>query len=380
MKFIINSQLFCKHLQSISGVLTTNNTIPIINCFHFAIEGNVLTVKATDLETTLVCKIPLESGSADDLAEVAVPSKLLLETLKSMDDVPMTFKVDSSNYTIEITSGNGAYQLAGQNAETYPTLPQLNDTTQLEISAEALISTVNSTIFATATDDTHPQMSGIYFTFSPDKMTAVATDAHKLVRYSRKDVKSNDNASFIMPRKPINLVKNILAGKKSDSTVILEYNNANVSFAFDNMYIICRLVDGKYPNIEAAIPKDNPNKLTLDRLSFLNTLRRVGLFASQSTHQVRLSIDTQELTISAEDFEFFTNAREKLACQYEGESMEIGFNAKFLTEMVNNITTENMLIEMSHPSRAGIIFPIHEDNEEHPEEVLMLVMPVMLSN
>ncbi len=380
MKFIINSQQFCKQLQAISGVLTTNNPIPIINCFHFAIDNAILTVKATDLETTLVSKIQLESGKADDLAEVAVPSKLLLETLKSMDDVPMTFKVDSSNYTIEITSGNGTYQLAGQSAETFPTLPPLNDTKQLEISAEALVSTVNSTIFAAATDDTHPQMSGIFFTFGADKMTAVATDAHKLVRYSRKDVKSNDSASFIMPRKPINLVKNIIAGKKSDCLVTLEFNNTNVSFSFDNMFVVCRLVDGKYPNIEAAIPKDNPNKLTLDRLSFLNTLRRVGLFASQSTHQVRLSISEQELTISAEDFEFFTNAREKLACQYEGESMEIGFNAKFLTEMVNNITTENILIEMSHPSRAGIIFPIHEDGEEHPEEMLMLVMPVMLSN
>jgi DNA polymerase-3 subunit beta len=305
---------------------------------------------------------------------------LLLDTLKNMDDVPMTFTVDPATYAIEITSGDGKYQLAGQNAETYPTLPTLQDTVTLEMTASALVDIVNKTAFATAIDDTHQQMSGINFIFANDMMTAVATDAHKLVRYSRLDIKSDTPSSFIMPRKPITLVKNILSSKKDESTVMMEYNNTNVAFSFDNMYVVCRLIDGKYPNIEAAIPKENPNKLTIDRNSFLNTLRRVGLFASQSTHQVRLILTEHELTISAEDFEFFTNAQEKLPCQYEGEPMEIGFNAKFLIEMVNNIETENILIEMSHPSRAGILFPIYEDEEQRPDKILMLVMPVMLSN
>lgn len=380
MKFIINSQLFHKQLQSISGVITNSNTVPIINCFHFHLEENKLTVKATDLETTMVCTIELESCRVEGIDTVAVPSKLLLDILKSLDDVPLTFSVDPNNYGIEVSSGEGRYRLSGQNADAFPTMPEVEETVSTTLMASALTDAINKTAFAASTDEMRQQMAGIFFQLSSDNMTCVATDAHKLVRYRRKDVHSDQDASFIMPRKPIGLVKNILSSRKEDCQVVMEYNNTNVSFTFDNMYIVCRLVDGKYPNIEAAIPKENPNKLTIDRGSFLNTLRRVGLFANQSTHQVRLSLTERELNISAEDIEFSNDAHEKLPCQYEGEPMEIGFNAKFLTEMVNNINTENITIEMSHPSRAGIIFPIYESEEERPEEILMLVMPVMLAN
>ena len=380
MKFIINSQQFCKQLQALSGVITNSNTVPIINCFHFHMEENKLIVKATDLETTLVSTIELESCRIEGIDTIAVPSKLLLDILKSLDDVPMTFSVDANNFGIEISSGEGKYRLSGQNADAFPTMPAIDETVTTNISSTALIDAINKTAFAASTDEMRQQMAGIYFQLGTENMTCVATDAHKLVRYRRKDVRSDQEASFIMPRKPITLVKNILSGKKEECEVLMEYNNTNVSFTFDNMYIVCRLVDGKYPNIEAAIPKENPNKLIIDRSSFLNTLRRVGLFANQSTHQVRLSLTEREINISAEDIEFSNDAHEKLPCQYEGEPMEIGFNAKFLTEMVNNISTENITIEMSHPSRAGIIFPIYESEEERPEEILMLVMPVMLAN
>lgn len=380
MKFIINSQQFCKQLQALSGVITNSNTVPIINCFHFHMEENKLIVKATDLETTLVSTIELESCRIEGIDTIAVPSKLLLDILKSLDDVPMTFSVDANNFGIEISSGEGKYRLSGQNADAFPTMPAIDETVTTNISSTALIDAINKTAFAASTDEMRQQMAGIYFQLGTENMTCVATDAHKLVRYRRKDVRSDQEASFIMPRKPITLVKNILSGKKEECEVLMEYNSTNVSFTFDNMYIVCRLVDGKYPNIEAAIPKENPNKLIIDRSSFLNTLRRVGLFANQSTHQVRLSLTEREINISAEDIEFSNDAHEKLPCQYEGEPMEIGFNAKFLTEMVNNISTENITIEMSHPSRAGIIFPIYESEEERPEEILMLVMPVMLAN
>lgn len=379
MKFIINSQVFSKQLQAVSGVLTNNNTIPIINCFHFHINDDVLTVTATDLETTIRVGIQLESGRAEGIENVCVPSRILLDTLKSMDDVPMTFSVDPTTFAIEIVSGDGKFQLAGQNAETYPTLPELESTLTLTLPSVALIEAVNKTAFACSTDDVRKQMAGIYFVFGPDSLNVVATDAHKLVRYRRLDVKSDTNASFIMPRKPIMLVKNTLAANK-DENVEMNCNSTNASFRFGNTYIISRLVEGKYPNTDAAIPKENPNKLTLDRTSFLNMLRRVGLFASQSTHQVRLSLSASELTIGAEDIEFSNKAQEKMPCQYEGEDMEIGFNAKFLIEMVNNIDTENVRIEMSHPSRAGILFPVYEDDTPREDEILMLVMPVMLSN
>lgn len=380
MKFIVNSQAFAKQLQAISGVITSNNTVPIINCFHFHLEERRLYVKATDMETTLIGNIEVETSKLDDLNDVAVPSRLLLDILKSMDDVPMTFSVDSNTYAIEIASGEGKYHLAGINAETYPALPEVTDTIETTISSSALANAINKTMFAASSDTTRAQMSGVFCELTPDGATFVATDAHKLVRYRRLDVKCDESTNFIFPKKPIILVKNILSTYKEDVDVTMAYNNINVTFTFENYYIICRLVDGKYPNYEAAIPKENPNKLTIDRNSFLNVLRRVGLFANQSTHQVRLSIESRNLTISAEDIEFSNDAHEHMPCDYEGEPMEIGFNAKFLTEMVSNLESEQILIEMSHPSRAGIIFPVNDPNDAPKEEILMLVMPVMLAN
>ena len=381
MKFIVNSQFLSKQLQTLSGVITNNNTVPIINCFHFHLDENQLTVKATDLETTLITHLEVETAQLEGLRDVAVPSKLILEMLKNMDSQPISFNVDDNTFAIEIVSGEGKYRLAGTNAEAYPALPTINETVKFLMPSSAIINAINKTAFAASTDEMRPQMSGIYCEITPDGTTFVATDAHKLVRFRRNDIKGDESTNFILPRKPITLVKNTLSSNKDELDVTIEYNSTNVAFTFDNFYIICRLVEGKYPNYDAAIPKDNPNKLTIDRLSFLNVLRRVGLFANQSTHQVRLSISDRELTISAEDLEFANDASEKLPCEYEGEPIEIGFNAKFLTEMVSNLDTEHILIEMSHPSRAGIIFPVNEDDEaKQNEDILMLVMPVMLAN
>ena len=379
MKFIINSLLFSKQIQSLSGVLTNSNTVPIINCFHFHLDEGMLTIRATDLETTLVSKVEVETGRMDDINDVAVPSKLLLDIIKSMDDVPMTFSVEDTTYGISITSGEGKYRIAGKSPETFPNMPEAKDTTSIKLTSSLLVSAIGKTAFAASTDEMRPQMGGIFCDLTTETITFVATDAHKLVRYRRTDVKSDTPVSFILPRKPVSMMKSIMATLKEDMEVTLEYNNTNAAFTFGNFYIICRLVDGRYPNYDAAIPKENPNKLTVDRNSFLNTLRRVGLFANQASHQVRLAIQERELVVSAEDLEFSNNAQEKLPCQYEGEPMEIGFNAKFLTEMVSNIETEQILIEMSHPSRAGIIFPITNE-ENSPEDILMLVMPVMLAN
>lgn len=380
MKFIINSQIFAKQLQALSGVLTNNNTIPIINCFHFHLDEGQLTVKATDLETTLLTKIEVETGRIEGITDVAVPSKLLLDILKTLDDVPLNFKVDDNSYGIEITSGEGKYRLAGNNPETFPSMPNATDTSSVIVPGSVLVNAINKTAFAASTDEMRQQMSGIFCEMTPDNITFVATDAHKLVRYRRNDVHADQSTNFILPRKPISILKNILSSRKEETEVMVEYNNTNVFFTFENFYIICRLVDGKYPNYEAAIPKENPNKLTVDRISMLNTLRRVGLFASAATHQIRLAIQDRELIISAEDIEFSNNAQEKMPCQYEGEPMEIGFSAKFLMEMLSNLDTEQVLMELSHPSRAGILFPIYEGDDHTDEDILMLVMPMMLAN
>ncbi len=380
MKFIVNSQQLLKQLQSLSGVLTSNNTMPIINCFHFHLEETALTIKTTDLSTTLVARMEVETGRMEKAEEVAIPSKMLLEILKSFDDVPMTFSVDPSSYAIELASGEGEYHLAGMDAETYPTMPTAEGTSTVVMSCAALVAAINKTYFATSNDEMHQQMSGIFCEMTPDGVTFVATDAHKLVRYRRKDIVSAESTNFILPKKPITIVKNILSARKDDGDVTVEYNNTNLFITFDNFYIVCRLVDGRYPNYEAAIPKDNPNKLLLDRQSFLNTLRRVSIFANEATRQVRLSISANKLEISAEDLEFSNKAHESIPCQYEGDPMDIGFNAKFLTEMISNLDTEQVLLELSHPSRAGIIFPYGDETEGKQDDILMLVMPVMLAN
>jgi DNA polymerase-3 subunit beta len=380
MKFIVNSQQLLKQLQSLSGVLSSSNTMPIINCFHFHLEENDLTIKTTDLSTTLLAHVAVETGAIDAAEEVAVPSKMLLDILKTFDDVPLTFDVNQANYNIEIASGKGQYHLAGMDATTYPTMPVAESTNKVMMSGSALVNAINKTVFATSNDEMHQQMSGIFCEMTPDGITFVATDAHKLVRYRRKDVTSDESTNFILPKKPIIIVKNILAARKEEGDVTIEYNNTNLFITFDNFYIVCRLVDGRYPNYEAAIPKDNPNKLILDRLSFLNTLKRVSIFASEATRQVRLSIGKDQLEISAEDLELSNNARETLPCQYEGDPMDIGFNAKFLTEMISYLDSEQVLVELSHPSRAGIIFPYGDDDTEKKDDILMLVMPVMLAN
>ncbi len=380
MRFIINSQLFLKHLSALNSVISNNNTVPIIACFHLHLEDNILTIKATDLETTMVTRIELENARVEGIDTIAVPAKLLLDMLKSLDDVPINFAVDPENYSIEISSGEGKYSLAGQNAETFPAMPEMKDTVQTSMPASVLVNAINKTAFAASTDEMRQQMSGIFCEMTPENVTFVATDAHKLVRYRRNDIHSDESVNFILPRKPILQVKNILGANKEEFDVTIDYNNTNVFFSFDNFLIICRLVDGKYPNYEAAIPKNNPNKLTIDRQTFLNTLRRVSLFANQSTHQVRLSIKERELEISSEDLEFSNKAHETIPCSYDGEPMEIGFNAKFLSEMITNLDTEQVLMEMSHPSRAGILFPITNGDEAKDEDILMLVMPVMLAN
>jgi DNA polymerase-3 subunit beta len=238
-----------------------------------------------------------------------------------------------------------------------------------------LAQAVNKTLFATGNDELRLVLSGVFCELSPDEITFVATDAHKLVRYRRSDAKSQDSANFILPKKPLNLLKNILSSQ--DVPVVIEYNKTNAFFSFNNIHLICRLIDGKYPNYEAVIPKENPNKLTIDRHALLTSIKRVSIFANQSTHQIRFKVSGKELVLSAEDIDFSNEAKERLTCSYEGDDLEIGFNSKFLLEMLSNIETDEVRLEMSAPNRAGILYPVNSENKA--EDILMLVMPVMLN-
>ncbi len=372
MKFIVSSTYLLKELQVLGGVINNANTLPILDNFLFELDNSKLTVSASDLETTMSATLDVES---DNDGSVALPARLLLDTLKTFPEQPLTFIVEDNN-TVEISSNHGKYALAYANGEEFPKAVALEDPSTTTLTGDVLAQAISKTIFAAGNDDLRPVMSGVFFQFSTEGLTFVATDAHKLVKYTREDVKASQVAEFIMPKKPLNLLKGILAG--SDDHVSIEYNDSNAKFTFENTELVCRLIDGKYPNYEAVIPKENPNKLTIDRTQFLNSVRRVSIFSNKTTHQIRLKIAGAELNISAEDIDYSNKAEERLTCDYQGDDMQIGFNSRFLTEMLNNLNASEVQLEMSLPNRAGILTPI--DGLDEGEHVTMLVMPVMLNN
>jgi DNA polymerase-3 subunit beta len=372
MKFIVSSSQLLKQLQVLGGVINSNNTLPILDNFLFELSENQLKVSASDLETTMSSVVAVESNSS---GSIAVSARLLLDTLKTFPDQPLTFKTEGDN-TIEISSDQGKYDMAYFSGDEFPKAVSLPSPSKTVVPGNILGTAISKTIFAAGNDDLRPVMSGVFFQFNSQGLTFVATDAHKLVKYTRTDVTADQTAEFIMPKKPLNLLKGILGG--SDSEVTIEYNDANAKFTFDNVLLVCRLIDGKYPNYEAVIPKENPNKLTVDRASFLNSVKRVSIFSSKTTHQIRLKMAGTELNISAEDLDFANKAHERLSCDYQGDDMQIGFNSRFLSEMLNNLSSNEVLIEMSLPNRAGILTPI--DGTDEGEQVTMLVMPVMLNS
>lgn len=371
MRFIVSTSVLLKQLQAVNGALSSSTVLPILENFLFEIKDNTLTISATDLQTSMVTFLTIESKEE---GKIAVPAKILLETLKTLPDQPVSFTVDKQTSAIEISAGDGKYKLSGENAEDFPKIPVVENASVVELTASVLSESINKTIFAVSNDELRPAMTGVFCQLSPDGAVFVATDAHKLVRYKRSDVKSESASNMILPKKALTLLKSSLPAE--DVTVYLEYNATSAFFKFGNISLICRLIDERYPDYEAVIPQVNPNKLTIDRASFLNSLRRVVIYANKTTHQVRLKIAGSELYISSEDLDFSNEAHERLSCQFEGEDMEIGFNARFLIEMLNNLDSEEVILEMSTSNRAGLLTPTVSDENE---EVLMLVMPVMLN-
>lgn len=372
MKFIVSSSYLLKQLQVLGSVINSSNTLPILDNFLFELDNNQLRVSSSDLETTMSSTLEIDSTSQ---GSVAVPAKLLLEILKTFPEQPLTFTVEDNN-TIEISSNSGKYALAYAPGDEFPKAVVLDEPSSTLVPAEVLATAISKTIFAAGNDDLRPVMSGVFFQFSTEGLIFVATDAHKLVKYARTDVKASQAADFIMPKKPLNILKGILA--TSDAEVKIDYNDSNATFTFDNYTLTCRLIDGKYPNYEAVIPKENPNKLLMDRSQFLSSVRRVAIFANKTTHQIRLKIAGAELNISAEDIDYSNKAEERLTCDYQGDDMQIGFNSRFLTEMLTNLQSDEIQLEMSLPNRAGILTPV--DGLDEGETVTMLVMPVMLNN
>ncbi|MFM7429317.1 MAG: DNA polymerase III subunit beta [Flammeovirgaceae bacterium] len=371
MKFIVNSSYLLKQLSNINGVITTNPVVPILENFLFEIDKSNLKVTASDLQTSMITEINVESK---EKGSIAVPARILLDTLKNLPDQPVTFSIDSTSYAIEISSDNGRYKLAGENATDFPKVPAVSNDFSAHISSEVLAKAVNNTIFATSSDELRPAMTGVYVNLGEKNTTFVATDGHRLVRYGRTDIKSENGSTIIIPRKALNLLKSTLPTENTDVTI--DFNASNAFFNFGNIRMICRLIDERFPDYENVIPSSNPIKMTISRTDLLGSLKRISIYANKTTHQVRLKITGSELQVSAEDLDFSNEANERLSCEHEGEDIEIGFNARFLIEMLSNLDADQIRLNMSAPNKAGVINPVEKDKSE---DILMLVMPVMLN-
>ena len=372
MKFIVSSEVLLKELQVIGGIINSSNTLPILDNFLFEINNETLTLSASDLETTMSTSISIESKDSDS---IALPARILIDTLKTFAEQPLTFIKTESN-SIEIIANNGKYALSYVSGEDFPKIININDPSTTIIRGDVLSKAINSTIFASGNDDLRPIMTGVFFQFNSENLNFVATDAHKMVKYSRFDFSADNNTEFIVPKKPLQILKGIMVGVKDD--VKIEYNESNAKFIFGSSKITCRLIDGKYPNYEAVIPKENPNIMLIDRALFLNSVRRVSIFSNKTTHQIRLKIAGTSLNISAEDYDYNNKADERLDCEYSGEDIQIGFNSRFLIEMLNNLDSNKVQLAMSLPNRAGLITPAEKNIDN--EEITMLVMPVMLND
>jgi DNA polymerase-3 subunit beta len=376
MKFVVSSTELLGHLQAISRVISSKNTLPILDNFLFNLSGNDLEITASDLESTLITRMKLENASGD--GTIALPARILLDTLREFSAQPLAFDLNMDTLAVVITSENGKFNVVGQNGIDFPALPSIKKEKKFSfiINADIMLSGINKTLFATADDELRPVMGGIFIEASTDKITFVASDAHKLVRYQRADTHADDNSSFILPKKPASLLKNILPREAGSVTV--EFDDKNAIFILNDYKIVCRLVEGNYPNYNSVIPKNNPRKVTIDRVEFYNTLKRVSVFSNQASNLVKLQLKGNQVTVSAQDIDFSISAYEKIKCQYEGEDIEIGFKSVFLLEILANISSQDVMIELADPTRAGLFLPGETENES--EDLLMLLMPMMINS
>ncbi len=370
MKFIVSSSALLKQLQQISGVINANTVLPILEDFLFEIDRNKMTVVATDLETVMRVQMDIE---AKENGRVCIPAKILIDSLKNIPDQPLTFTIDK-NFGIEITSDNGKYKVMGENPDNFPKEPAADDTTSFELVSSALVTGINKSLFAVSNDDLRPAMTGVYFELDKNYIQFVATDAHRLVRYKRTDVKCPKTDSFIVPKKPLNILKSALPD--NDDTITISYNSNHLFVTHGNTQMSCRLIDARFPDYKVVIPADNPYKMVVAKSDFQGALRRVSVFSNKSTNQVVLNITGSELQLAAQDIDFSFEGTERMKCNYDGEDLQIAFNARFLIEMLNAAESDEVRMELSTPTKAGIIKPMEGDENE---ELLMLVMPLMLN-
>ena len=374
MKFIVSSTGLFSHLQAISRVINSKNSLPILDCFLLELTDGTLSITASDSETTLVTSIEVVESDGD--GQFAVSSKTILDAVKEIPEQPLTFEVNPENFEILVQYQNGKYSLMGQNADEFPQTPRLGDNAvNVTMGASVMLNGINRALFATADDELRPVMNGIYFDITTEDITFVASDGHKLVRNKTFKARGNEKAAFILPKKPASLLKNLLPKEQGD--VQIGFDDRNAIFTLENYSMTCRLIEGRYPNYNSVIPQNNPHKATIDRAAFMSALKRVSVFSSAASSLIKLHLDYNRIQISGQDIDFSTSAEETLMCQFEGNPMSIGFKSTFLIDILNNISSQEVIMELADPSRAGVILPVDQEDEE---DLLMLLMPMMLND
>ena len=374
MKFTVSSSALLSLLATTGKVINSKNTLPILDYFLMELKGNELKVTTSDLETSLVGKIQVENVEKE--GTVAAPAKLMLDVLKECSEMPLTLEVNESNWEINIAWNSGQSSVPGANPVSYPQTHELSaEKTELSLDVDILVNGINKTIFATADDELRPVMNGVYFNLAENELTCVATDAHKLVKYT-VECACGVKAAFILPKKPANLLKNLLL--KEDGEVKMTFDQKNVVFELSSSTLVCRLIEGAYPNYNVVIPQANPNKLLVDRVGLLNAIKRVAVCSNPTTNLIRLKIDKNTIVLAAQDINFSISANETLSCSYEGAPIEIGFKSTFLVEILSNIETPTILVELADSTRAGVYKPVYDDVQS--SATLMLLMPMMINN
>lgn len=374
MKLNVSSSRLFAQLQAVSRVVASKNSLAILEDVLFDLNGNTLTLTASDGETTI--RTSLEVENAEGVGKVAIGAKLLLDTLKEFPEQPLSFSIDEQSFGVNMVSQNGTYSFVGVDGNAYPEM--LSDdveTHTITIPASVLLDAINKTLFCTADDELRPVMNGIFFDLATDKIAMVATDAHRLVRYINTAITAPEAASFILPKKPANLLKSVLA--KDDTEVVVTFGEKNVTFEFGPVYVQCRQIEGRFPNYNAVIPQNNQNVVIVDRQTLINACKRVAVFANTGTALLKLALSENRIKISAQDIDFSTSAEETISCDYTGTPMSIGFKAPFLIEVLGAVASTDVKLQLADPARAGLVLPT--ENEEN-QELLMLLMPMLLND
>ena len=373
MKFIVSSIGLYSHLQAISRVINSKNSLPILDCFLIDLSEGRISITASDSETTLTTS--LEVNQTEGNGRFAVSSKTILDALKEIPEQPLTFEVNMDSWEIQVRYLNGKFSLMGRNADEYPDTPALRDeAVNVTIASNVLLAGINRSLFATADDELHPVLNGIFFDITTENITFAASDGYKLVRNKTFAARGEEKAAFILPKKPATLLKNLLPKEQGDIQIAFDGRNAVITL--ENYLLTCRLIEGRYPNYNSVIPQNNPHKVTVDRVAFISALKRVSVFSSAASSLIKLHLEDNTIKVSAQDIDFSTSAEETLLCQYEGTPLSIGFKPTFLIDIMNNIATQEVIMELADPSRGGVMLPTEQ---EENDDILMLLMPMMLN-